>query len=193
MTTDIQGEIVLQHIEATLGQPDEVWRRERDGSLLQFQVLLFRNKPEDGSFCLVTFGLSAHHFEGPKGGILRFELLLCGRSHFDSKALSALLIAVGRYCLGKHSAPGLHGILPGDGAVLDNPKFEHIYWSFPGLLPEEFELCRNVSPPVHFFQLLPISSAERDLIQSLGWREFEDRLCRSRVDVLEFDRREEVS
>lgn len=193
MTIDIHGEIVLRHLEAFLGQPEQIWRRERDGSVLPFQVFFFKDQPIVGSICLVTFGLSSHQFVGPKGGALKFELIICARAEFDPRALSALLIAVGQHCLAEHSTPGLHGVLPGEGGVLSNPEFEHIYWTFPGQLPEEFEVCSNLSPPVYFFQLLPVSSGERDLILSLGWREFERRLQATQHDLLELDRREDVS
>lgn len=159
-----------------------------------FQVLLFPDRPELNSQCLVTYGLSAHlcQIVGNSDSTAKIELIVCADASFESKALATLLFAVGHDAVTRHTIPEVHEVLMGVGAVLSNPVFEHFYLTFPGYFPVEFELCEAISPPVAFVQLIPVSSKERDLIAKQGWRAFENAIVEQHIDLLSFDARNEL-
>lgn len=195
MAVNFEADILLEHLEQFLGAMKSRWRRKNEFEE-SFEVFLYSEQPESDCQCLVTFGLSAHQLQlvGKCDCVFRMELAICASSLFDSKALGALLFAVGLDILEHHTTPGVHGVLGGCGSVLanGNPIFEHLYLASPGYFPHEFELCLDLSPPVAIIQLIPISSGERDLIENEGWEVFEDAIIEQGIDLLEFDGRREV-
>jgi len=191
MTENLGGELVLQHLEQFLGPFKERWLNSASPSL---QVMWFPECPEPNSQCLVTYGLSAHILQIISNGnsVNKMELIICTKSSIDSKALAALLFAIGQDALVQHATPGVHRVLIGEGAVLSNPLFEHFYLTLPGYFPDEFAICEALSPPVTMVQLIPISSREREVIEKQGWRVFEDELVKQDIDLLAFDTRLEL-
>lgn len=193
MTSILQGERVLRHLEEFLGSATLSWSRVGEDAL-PFQVLLFPECPELDGQSLVTYGLSAHPLRiiGKNDSDFRMEFAICADSTFDSRNLVALLIAVGLKTFERLATPGAHEVIAGEGAILTNPVFEHFYLTFPGYFPTEFELCETVFPPVAIIQLIPISSKERELIMEKGWRFFEQTIVEQGIDLLKFDRRREL-
>lgn len=191
MEVNLQGEIVLRHLERFLGPLKKRWLNDAAPS---FQVLLFSDRPKRDSQCLVTYGLSAHLLQivGNGDSTIKMELLICADSSFDPEALAALLFAVGQDAVTQHATPGVRKVLMGSGAILLNPVFEHFYLTFPGYFPAEFEMCEAVSSPVAIVQLIPISSKEREAIEKQGWRAFEDGMVEQHIDLLAFDNRREL-
>lgn len=192
MAGNLQGELVLRHLERFMGPLKERWLNDAAPS---FQVMLFSECPERGNQCLVTYGLSAHLFQivGKGDSTTRMELIICADSSFDPKALAALLFAIGQNAVARHAIPEVHGVLMGAGAVLSNPMFEHFYLTFPGYFPAEFEICEAVSPPVAMIQLIPISFREHEIIVKQGWRTFENGVAEQHIDLLAFDTRRELA
>lgn len=194
MTINLQGEVVLRHLEQFLGGFTKRWISNNDDKAASFQVLLFPECPDSECFCLATYGLSAHELAIANNAdmAVRMELIICADSTCDDNALAALLMAVGHELLKHHSTPGVHGVLPGNGPVLENPIFQGFYLALPGYFPVEFEVCENISPPVAICQLIPISSREAELVNNSGWRAFENAIVDQCADLLAFDRRIEI-
>jgi hypothetical protein len=193
MTVSLQGEIVLRHLERFLGPFKARWLgSEKENA--NFQVLLFSEHSNYDFQCLTTFGLSAVPLHiASKDAVTRMEFMICANLSMDSKALVALLMAVGRHATVHWTTPGIHGVLAGSGAVLTNPVFEHFYLTCPGYLPTGFGLCESLSPPVVMGQLVPVSSNERELIEKKGWRAFEYAVVEQGIDLLAFDNRKELN
>ncbi len=194
MTASLQGQLVLRHLERFLGAPKIRWLSSGDDTSA-FQVLQFSERPTPESQCLVTFGLSAYqlHVINKSHATTRSEFVICADSSFETKALAALLIAIGLDAVARNATAEVHDVLAGSGAVWSNPVFEHFYLTFPGYFPEDFELCEAVSPPVSFVQLVPVSSRERRAIFRQGWRAFENSIVNQKIDLLAFDTRREVA
>lgn len=187
----MRGEYLLRHLEKFLGKATERWQTSDEAS---FQVLLFPNNPYTTENCLVTFGLSAVELslgaEQPR--LATVELLICANNEIEPKRLAATLIGVASHALRHRSLPDLHEVLPGQGAVHDNPLFEHFYLTSPGYFPAEFDRCTAVVPPIEMVQLLPITSRERVIITQQGWAHFEEAAVADDIDLLEYDRRAEI-
>lgn len=190
----IQGEYLLRHYEQFLGEIKgaEYVSQGAGGTV---QILLFRDQPEPGLNCAVTFGLSAVQVAlgSPPTRNGRMELLICADATIEIPRLAGPLLVVARRAMKYRRLPDMHDVLEGEGAVSENPLFEHIYLTNPGYFPAEFDECKSVSPPVEIFQLLPISNRERDMIVGEGWKCFERGASAQDIDFAQYDRRPEVA
>ena len=191
--SNLEGEILLRHIEQYLGSPSRVWRHNADGGDLPAQVLLFSHQPAEGTGCLLTFGLSTHQLITRGGSPIRTELVICARDSFDNRSIAALLLSVASNAIETHTFPGIHEVLVGKGPVLSNDSFEHFYLTYPGYFSKEFEVCSELTPPVTFSQLIPVSSSEYALLVQRGWKFLEAQFEAREVDLLDFDRRAQVA
>jgi hypothetical protein len=189
----IQGEYLLRHYERFLG---EVKGAEyvSEGKGGTFQILLFRDQPEPGLNCVVTFGVSAADIALGRQSQrrARVELMICADASIEIARLAGPLMVVARTALEARRLPDLHELMEGEGAVSENPLFEHIYLTNPGYFPAEFDACEGVAPPIEIVQLVPVSNGEREIITRLGWARFEDGAAEQGVDFAQYDRRPEV-
>jgi hypothetical protein len=191
-SAEAQSDMVLSHIEKYFSGVPLVWKQTKDGSVLPFQVLKFADAPFTGGYTCVTYGLSTHIISLASGDVIRAELVMSAESGFQVDSVVALLLAVGNYVIRGHFLSGLCATLPGEGAVFDNPKFEHIFLSNRWAGSFVFDVLKSTNPYTHFIRVLPISSSELDYIKSHSCHSFENELIDQGINMLELDRRTEV-
>jgi hypothetical protein len=192
MNDNLQGELVLQHLEKYLGKFSKQWRSPSNDEL-GTQILIFPGVPDANSFSVATFGLSSHELLlSDEQRMIRIELMICADSKFDADGVAALLMGVATECRKRHAIPGIHAVIPGSGPVLNSPGFEHLYVTLPGYFPAEFEICKQVVPSVLIGQLVPITTREAHFVREHGWKAFEERLVEQGCDLIAFDSREEI-
>lgn len=189
------AEALYDHFENFLGQAQHRWH-SRGKSGFSINVFEYIGQPDSAATTLLTFGLSSHQLRTREVTpvAVRTELMICANAEFHSKALSALLFAVAFDALDEHLIPAEHRVLSGSGPVLTggHARFEHLYFARPGFFPLNFQRFEEVSLPVDVMQIIPISTSEKELISIEGWESFEDLVIAQGIDLLDFDRRDEV-
>lgn len=188
------ADLLLDHFESHLGNIKNSFRAKKEGDF-PFMVLSYSQQSNGVNNVLLTCGLSAHRlYVGSENRLTRIELGIFARGSWDNSALSSLLTSVALYLYEAHEAPGAHGILPGEGAVLNggNPLFESFYLRSPVGFPEDLSICESNSLPIEILQLIPITSSEEKIIRAAGWKAFEEAVIVQKIDLLSFDTRLEV-
>lgn len=189
------AERLFDHLELYLGAMETRWYGKDIGKV-PFDVFVYRCPFHSDAQALVTFGVSmcdrglAAHVDH----VPRREFVIFANDHCNTKALAALLVAIGLESHSKPVASPLGSVLAGSGPVLSggNPHYEHLYLTAPIKLPESFLSCDTISPPVEIAQIIPISGREKQFVETSGVSAFEKRLVEHWRELLKFDQRTEL-
>lgn len=140
---------------------------------LEFSLLQFDDRPEDGVTATVTFGLSVHILTQQDGRERRQELVLLLCSPFDEDALE-IATNIGCYVIAEHVA-----LAEGETIRMplqDGGRLDRLVVAPPAEFPNRLARCDTFDPPVDFLWLLPFASSEHHLVAEHGWRDLVDEL-----------------
>ena len=178
---------LVAHLETYLGPIRGGWTEDGRGVPLPVPVVWFADAPEPGVVTLATLGLSRHRLPSGQKDV-RLELVLSVESRFRSDRLLGALTAVGEEVVARHR-PLLRGdVVPmGDGLVAGSP-LDTFYIAPPVMLPDAFAVLGATEPPTVFAWMVPITSVEAGLVESRGWRWFEDLLVQQQPNLFDLER-----
>jgi Suppressor of fused protein (SUFU) len=162
-----QAEAVLKHFERDLGEfaGAGVMKPETD---LDFSLLQFDDRPEDGVTATVTFGLSIHVLNGRDAVQRREELILLLQRDFDGQALDAAA-NIGRYLLDEHVAL-VEGETVGMPGQADS-TLDRLVVAAPEPFAPRFARYDDADLAVEIVWLLPFAPSEHHIVAEHGWRD----------------------
>lgn len=193
MNSDIGGKL-LDYFEEFLGARESSWKWQTDDGV-QFYVFKYRCPFNANAYALVTCGLSAHQFSiVGDSKVVNREFLICADEETNMKAIAALLIAVGAEALDAHVVNPISSVLEGGRPLVTsgNAEFEYLYVSTPLGFDGGFGVCDKTSPSIEIAQLIPITNRERLFFAAEGGPALENRLMADLINLLRFDRRNEL-
>lgn len=148
---------VPEHMERFLGTISEGWS-DANGKFTK--VLRFDDQPENGIATYATLGLSEYELDLKNGKTIRQELLLSTHASLPSKEVVGVLF----YCAECIKERG-RAVLRGEVINLIYPLFDDasvraVYATNPTPFDEGLAEFSNISPPVIFVLLVPITAKE---------------------------------
>jgi hypothetical protein len=180
------GDTLKQHFTRYCGDPVESFAFDGSNTLVQ----RFENVPSDGLSYLATIGLSATILRQVEGNDIRHEL---GMTIASEKVGSApkVLVATATVIADERRALRYGQVIgPFEGMFPEIPRSRctYLYCSVPSLMPEEFSVIKNTTPPIIIAELYPITEAERVAIDTGGVEAFESLVESGQVDLLDLER-----
>lgn len=138
----------------------------------------------------MTVGLSDSTLRTDSGSELRNELALSVRLEQApriAREVPAVLGSLARFIEDSRLA-GIPGqLVPLEGPVVESLDFYTLYASDQSLLPSEARVVLT-TPKTAVLSLMPVYKPEAQWIMRFGYRDFEEALIDSDVDVLDLDR-----
>jgi len=172
------------HYEFSVGKIESGW--SDDNSNYNIQIIKLKNSNEEKEVTLATLGMSDYLLNLPDGRQLRQELIISMYDDYDNEdiAKSILSISESACCNGKALIRGQ--VLTDSIAVTPGFRLNSLYVTNPSPLGDKI-LSHGQSDLV-FAYLIPIAAEEARLIESKGWRYFEDQLEDGNIDIFDLKR-----
>ena len=181
---------VPEHMERFLGTISEGWS---DATGEFTKVLRFDNRPENGIATYATLGLSEDELDLKNKRTVRQELLLSAHASLPNNEIANFLL----YCaehIKKRGRAALRGeVIDFLYPLVDGATVSAVYATNPTLFDDGLAEFSNVSPPVIFALLVPITAKEVSLIGIHGWNWFENSLEAQNPDIWDFKRDQEIT
>jgi hypothetical protein len=177
-------------MEGFLGTISEGW----SGATGEFtKVLRFDDQPENGIATYATLGLSEEELDLKNGRTVRQELLLSAHASLPNNEIASFLL----YCaelIKERGRAALRGeVINLLYPLIDGATVSAVYATNPTPFDEGLAEFSNVSPPVIFALLVPITAKEVSLIGIHGWNWFETSLESQNPDIWDFKRDREIT
>ncbi len=180
---------LTEHLELYLGEIQEGWTRDADGSKMPFQVLRSRRGSGPGTLSFSTLGLSAYSLQSSgTGREIHHELLMIVPEDLASGPVPALLQQVGIDALTAGRALLRGDVIGPRGPLVRGSAMEALYVGMPVYLPDEFATYTYDDLSVVIAWLIPISQHEANYVALEGWKSFENRLATDDPNLTDINR-----
>lgn len=177
---------LIEHLESFLGQIEGGWSDDVDLSS-GLQVIRFADDvPFNGVTTLVTVGLSDQHLEAVDGRGSHQELLMHVPNRWGNLGPSLLDFARDLERSGRALRRG--DVVELGSGFLGQGDIAALWAYTPGYLPAEFEMCVNGDRTIVIAWLIPITTAEINLVRHHGWRALEEAFASDDPDLTDIDR-----
>ena len=181
---------VAEHLEHYLGPISYGW--SDDKSVSAFQVVSFENQPADNIITYSTLGLSEVELALPRERKIRQELVLSAYASTPAEEVASFLLSCADYLSDRGDAVLRGEVIDPSRPLVKGASVSAVYATNPTPFESGFSEFSNVTPPVIFVLLVPITGDEKSLIRSEGWNWFEDMLEAQDPDIWDFSRSEQV-
>ena len=180
---------LIEHIESYLGEMEEGWTNDPDGSKMPFQMACFPQGPGPDTISFSTLGLSHHKLHTAKTGKeVRLELAMFVPESLRDGPIPSILHQVAMGALNSGRALSRGDVSGPAGPLVPGSAMEALYVGMPVYLPDEFHVFEEHGKSIVIAWLIPISVREADFIQRQGWDAFEDRLVEEDPDLTDIYR-----
>jgi hypothetical protein len=189
--TDMVDErIVLEHLEAHLGQMSVGWERNADGIRLPFRVLRFNAAPDPGAVTFSTLGLSTEELRSPRDGrVIRQEFLMTCLADQADYNIPAILQQVALERIRTKEAILRGEVLGPRGSLFPIGGMSALYAAIPVYFPQDIQTVTvAIGQQAVFVWLMPIHATEAAYVETHGWRAFEELLEREDPDLRDLAR-----
>lgn len=178
-------------MERFLGTISEGWSDDVTGKFTK--VLRFNDQPENGISTYATLGLSEDELDLRNGRTVRQELLLSVHASLPNNEIASFLHCCAER-LKERGRAALRGeVIDFRCPLVDGATVSAVYATNPTPFDDGLAEFSNVSPPVIFALLVPITAKEVSLIGIHGWNWFENSLETQNPDIWDFKRDQEIT
>lgn len=180
---------VIEHLEHYLGNISRGWS---DRSLPSIQVVNFKDQPMDGIVTYSTLGLSEMELALPGERKIRQELVMSAHSSFSEEEIAGIMFSCSEFLRERGRAVLRGEVIYPTRPLIKGSTVNAIYATNPTPFGDGFVEFSNVTPPVIFVLLVPITRNEDVLIKKEGWNWFEEMLEDQDPDIWNLKRIEQV-
>jgi hypothetical protein len=176
---------LAEHLETHLGKIRRGWSSK---SAPGIQVCSFADCPTVDLTTLSTLGLSDTILQLAGERRVRQELVMVVGADVAADDIVRLLLHMGSEVQERGSALLRGEVFPLEGPVSADSGARALYASMPVVFPEGIETFSGTSPPTVIVWLFPILPPEVQLVEEVGWSEFEERLQATNPALFDYRR-----
>lgn len=181
---------VVKHLEHYLGEISYGW--SDDKSLHAIKVVSFKDQPTNDIVTYSTLGLSEMELALPRERQIRQELVLSAHTSFSGEEIAGFMLSCAEHIAEQGRAVLRGEVIDPSRPLIKGVTVSAVYATNPTPFSDGFSEFANVTPPVIFVLLIPITKGENLLIRNEGWSWFEEMLESQDPDIWDLARTDQV-